>query len=313
MMSEDDKFEENYKNFLKSCHESAITFEGSFKNYFKKENIGKVSRKFNITKNSTPGSKHDPVGNYDWVYLMQDKIAAQITAGIRSCPVYKEFFIKSIDEGRDSLLDVGSKFHTANLISSMFAHTTYYIELSRNINLSHLNLFVVAAEAQKLPFGDGVIPFATSLHAIEHFGLGRYGDDIDYYGDIKGIKEISRVLMPGGFFITSVPVTAGPSRIDYHTERVYNHKDFDDIMTSCGFEKVKEKSVLGSLRYASKKEEKHGLLDKDGNFLDRSEAASFIIPFSDIRVEWKVDLLEKAEKLDPPVKHSAYISAWRKK
>lgn len=313
MDQHEDKFEKNYKLFLNNSFEGAITLKGSFKNYFKREDISKVSKKFTVTKNAESGGKYDPVGNYDWVYLMQDKIAMQLTSGIRSCPDYKEFFIKSIDEGRDSLLDVGSKFHTANLISSMFSHMTYYVELSRNINLSHLNLFVLAAEAQKLPFDDGVLPFATSLHAIEHFGLGRYGDDIDYYGDIKGIKEISRVLMPGGFFITSVPVTAGPSRIDYHTERVYNHKDFDDIMTSCGFEKVKEKSVLGSLRYLSKKEEDFGVLDQDGNFLDRSEAASFIIPFSDIRVEWKVDILEKAENLDPPVKHSAYISAWRKK
>ena len=312
-MDQNEKYEENYKMFLNDSFEGAISLKGSFKNYFEKENISKVSKKFTVTKNAKACGKYDPVGNYDWVYLMQDKIAMQLTAAIRSSLVYRDFFIEAMREGTDSLLDVGSKFHTANLISSIFTHKTYYVELCRNINLPHLNLFIIAAEAQKLPFEDGVLPFATSLHAIEHFGLGRYGDDIDYYGDIKGIREISRVLKPGGFFITSVPVTAGPSRIDYHTERVYNHNDFDDIMTSQGFEKVKEKSVLGSLRYYSKKEEKSGVLAQDGSFLDRSEAASFVIPFAEVRIEWKDDILKIAEGFDPPVKHSAYISAWRKK
>ena len=28
----------------------------------------------------------------------------------------------------------------------------------------------------------------SCLHAIEHFGLGRYGDPIDVFGHIKGSK-----------------------------------------------------------------------------------------------------------------------------
>jgi hypothetical protein len=33
-------------------------------------------------------------------------------------------------------------------------------------------------------------PSLSCLHAIEHFGLGRYGDPIDLDGHKKGIKNI---------------------------------------------------------------------------------------------------------------------------
>ena len=38
----------------------------------------------------------------------------------------------------------------------------------------------------------------SSLHAIEHFGLGRYGDPIDYYGHIKAISNITKMLKKMG-------------------------------------------------------------------------------------------------------------------
>ena len=33
----------------------------------------------------------------------------------------------------------------------------------------------------------------SSLHAIEHFGLGRYGDPIDYNGHLKAISKITKI------------------------------------------------------------------------------------------------------------------------
>src|ERR1035437_7492705 len=46
----------------------------------------------------------------------------------------------------------------------------------------------------------------SSLHAIEHFGLGRYGDPIDYNGHIKAIENITAMLKTGGTFYFSVPI-----------------------------------------------------------------------------------------------------------
>ena len=59
----------------------------------------------------------------------------------------------------------------------------------------------------------------SCLHAIEHFGLGRYGDPIDLYGHQKGFESLSALLKPGGILYFSVPV--GPERIDFNANRVF--------------------------------------------------------------------------------------------
>ena len=59
----------------------------------------------------------------------------------------------------------------------------------------------------------------SSLHAIEHFGLGRYGDKLDYNGHLKGLKNIYEMLKEGGKFYFSVPI--GKQRIEFNAHRVF--------------------------------------------------------------------------------------------
>lgn len=60
----------------------------------------------------------------------------------------------------------------------------------------------------------------SSLHAIEHFGLGRYGDPIDVNGHLKAIENIHAMLKPNGTFYFSVPI--GPQRIEFNEQRVFS-------------------------------------------------------------------------------------------
>jgi len=60
----------------------------------------------------------------------------------------------------------------------------------------------------------------SCLHALEHFGLGRYGDPIDPSGHEKGLKSMLQMLAPGGRFYFSVPI--GPERVDFNAHRVFN-------------------------------------------------------------------------------------------
>jgi SAM-dependent methyltransferase len=46
----------------------------------------------------------------------------------------------------------------------------------------------------------------SCLHAIEHFGLGRYGDPIDPLGHIKAFKNLCRMLKPQGTLYISFPI-----------------------------------------------------------------------------------------------------------
>lgn len=59
----------------------------------------------------------------------------------------------------------------------------------------------------------------SSLHALEHFGLGRYGDPVDSEGWRKGFFNMHSILEPGGVFYFSVPI--GPQRIEFNAHRVF--------------------------------------------------------------------------------------------
>ncbi|MBM4162924.1 MAG: DUF268 domain-containing protein [Lentisphaerae bacterium] len=73
----------------------------------------------------------------------------------------------------------------------------------------------------------------SCLHAIEHFGLGRYGDAIDLYGHVKGFDNLCSVLKPGGVLYFSTPI--GPERIDFNACRVFNIRTILDL-AHLGFE-----------------------------------------------------------------------------
>lgn len=60
----------------------------------------------------------------------------------------------------------------------------------------------------------------SSLHAIEHFGLGRYGDPVRWDGYMTGLDNLFAILKPGGKFYFSVPI--GPQRIEFNAHRVFS-------------------------------------------------------------------------------------------
>jgi SAM-dependent methyltransferase len=60
----------------------------------------------------------------------------------------------------------------------------------------------------------------SCLHALEHFGLGRYGDKIDYHGHLLGWQNIYNVLKSNGKLYFSVPI--GKQRIEFNAHRVFS-------------------------------------------------------------------------------------------
>jgi len=80
-----------------------------------------------------------------------------------------------------------------------------------------LNFILDDATALK-SLTDRSIESVSSLHAVEHFGLGRYGDQVDADGHIRGLQSLQRVLAPGGRLYLSFPI--GAERVEYNGQRV---------------------------------------------------------------------------------------------
>lgn len=68
-------------------------------------------------------------------------------------------------------------------------------------------------------FADNSVESLSSLHAAEHFGLGRYGDPVDPQACFKFMNALARVLAPGGRLYFSVPV--GRQRVEFNAHRVF--------------------------------------------------------------------------------------------
>lgn len=60
---------------------------------------------------------------------------------------------------------------------------------------------------------------ASCLHTIEHFGLGRFGDPLDFDGHLKGFRNLHRIVKTGGKLYLSTPI--GPQRIEFDAHRVF--------------------------------------------------------------------------------------------
>ncbi len=115
-------------------------------------------------------------------------------------------------------VDVGSR------VDGFVAHVLTFMPVTvvdiRPLTSAVEGLTFVQADARDLSaFADGSVESLSSLHAVEHIGLGRYGDAVDAAGWKTAIRELVRVLAPGGRLYFSVPV--GRERVEFNSQRVF--------------------------------------------------------------------------------------------
>lgn len=122
---------------------------------------------------------------------------------------------------QDEHFDIGSRVDgfIAHLLSMNIEVTLIDIR-SLDINLE--NLKFIQGDATNLSnINDESISSLSSLHAIEHFGLGRYGDDIEPDAWKKALHSFERVLKKGGYLYLSVPIGCRDHLI-FNAHRIFN-------------------------------------------------------------------------------------------
>jgi hypothetical protein len=116
----------------------------------------------------------------------------------------------------DRHIDVGSR------VDGFVAHVASFREIevidirpNRSIpGIAFRQLDVMRSQWDYVEVCDSI----SCLHALEHFGLGRYGDPLDTDGHMKGLANIIRMLKPQGILYLSVPI--GRDEVIFNSHRV---------------------------------------------------------------------------------------------
>ena len=80
-------------------------------------------------------------------------------------------------------------------------------------------LACLKADLTQLDMADDTLDSVSCMHVVEHVGLARYGDTLDACGDLQAIKELKRIIRPGGALYFVVPT--GIPGIYFNAHRVY--------------------------------------------------------------------------------------------
>lgn len=115
--------------------------------------------------------------------------------------------------------DISSLLSFSTIVSA-FVPVKFYDYRPAKLSLS--NMESGRADLLNLPFADNSVRSLSCMHTVEHIGLGRYGDPLDPAGDVKAMKELQRVLAPGGNLLFVVPV--GREKIMFNAHRIYSYR-----------------------------------------------------------------------------------------
>lgn len=133
-------------------------------------------------------------------------------------------------------VDIGSR------VDGFVAHVASYREIEvfdvrpistdipgvifRQADLMNPAALLTAAE------GRGYCDSLSCLHAIEHFGLGRYGDPINPQGYQRGIANMAQLLQPDGTFYLSTPI--GQERVEFNANWVFDPRSIVRCAVAAG-------------------------------------------------------------------------------
>lgn len=121
-------------------------------------------------------------------------------------------------------IDVGSWVVYLGFFSSL--QPTTFVDI-RPAKLSIPGVSPKKGSVLDLDFKDRSVQSLSCLHAIEHIGLGRYGDPLDPLGTEKAARELSRVISSKGDLYVSLPV--GREVTYFNAHRVTDPEKVQDL------------------------------------------------------------------------------------
>lgn len=180
----------------------------NFKNYplYRNHRNAWLAQGGAITKNYMILSDYaENAGSSNGHYFHQDLLVANF--------IFKDNPVRHVDVGSriDGFIAHLASFREVEVfdIRPMVASVHKNI-IFRQVNLMELNNKVIEPTES-----------LSCLHAIEHFGLGRYTDPIDINGHLKGIDNLVKLVKHGGLLYISFPIGL-TDEVHFNAHRVFH-------------------------------------------------------------------------------------------
>jgi len=151
------------------------------------------------------------------------------------------YFAKKIFKKKPGThLDIGSRMD--GFISSLLVFRSVNFLDCSEVEHKIAKLNVIRKDLCKINKIKKQFDSVSCLHAIEHFGLGRYGDSINYDGWKIGLKNISSYVKKNGDLYISVPI-GNTQAVYFNAHRIFHPKTILVELEANGF-KLSEFKVL---------------------------------------------------------------------
>jgi SAM-dependent methyltransferase len=144
------------------------------------------------------------------------------------------FVLRSLEESDERILDVGCSQSILPLELAHLGFRVWGID-QRSYPVRHPNFAFVRCDVCQLSFPASFFDTVICLSTLEHVGLGFYGDTRHERGDLAAIRELSRVLKPGGKLILTTPY----GRRGEGWQRVYDSAGIAELLAGLRIEKAR--------------------------------------------------------------------------
>jgi SAM-dependent methyltransferase len=132
------------------------------------------------------------------------------------------------------ILDVGS--YRQFVIGLSMLHDVHSVDLNHPEGQWPMKCHRLDVLDLDLVHGYGTFDAVLSLSAIEHFGLGRYGDSIDMIADKLAIRCLADALKPGGTLVISTTITGGRRTLAFNAHKIYDMVAISELRDLAGLE-----------------------------------------------------------------------------
>jgi SAM-dependent methyltransferase len=157
-------------------------------------------------------------GNASGQYFWQDLIVAQWV----------------LTQDKEEIVDIGSRVdgYVSNIASSRKLSVIDIRPMHPNIP----NVHFIQGDILNIQ-SETTFDIVTSLHTIEHIGLGRYGDPIDPLGHERAFAALAGLVSRGGNLVVSFPISI-KTEVEFNGQRKIGFKVPLFWANGCGLELI---------------------------------------------------------------------------